>query len=472
MSTNAQSLTAEYLERIRQARVYDVAIRTPLEAAPRLSERLGSSAGYHAQGMALAARELGVRAVVVMPVITAAIKVDAVRALGAEVILHGVDYDAAYAHARELAVSNGLSFIHPFDDADVIAGQGTIGMEIFEQYPDPIHAIFVPIGGGGLISGIALYAKALRPEIRIIGVEPEDSASMHAAMAAGEPVTLEHVGIFADGVAVRRVGDESFRISQHLVDEIILVSTDETCAAIQDIFEDTRTLVEPAGALAVAGLKRYLQKNRVHDQTLVTLNCGANMNFNRLRHIAERAAIGEEREALMAVEIPERPGSFLEFCAAIGSRNVTEFNYRYGDPAAARVFVGLELSQGKAERAEIVHSLEAAGLRVVDMSDNEMAKLHVRHMVGGQAPAISDERLYRFEFPERPGALLNFLQAIGTQWNISLFHYRNHGSDFGRVLAGIQVPERDLPSFERHLKELGYAYADETGNPAYRMFLA
>jgi threonine dehydratase len=398
--------------------------------------------------------------------------VDAVRALGAEVILHGVDYDAAYAHARELAVSNGLSFIHPFDDADVIAGQGTIGMEIFEQYPDPIHAIFVPIGGGGLISGIALYAKALRPEIRIIGVEPEDSASMHAAMAAGEPVTLEHVGIFADGVAVRRVGDESFRISQHLVDEIILVSTDETCAAIQDIFEDTRTLVEPAGALAVAGLKRYLQKNRVHDQTLVTLNCGANMNFNRLRHIAERAAIGEEREALMAVEIPERPGSFLEFCAAIGSRNVTEFNYRYGDPAAARVFVGLELSQGKAERAEIVHSLEAAGLRVVDMSDNEMAKLHVRHMVGGQAPAISDERLYRFEFPERPGALLNFLQAIGTQWNISLFHYRNHGSDFGRVLAGIQVPERDLPSFERHLKELGYAYADETGNPAYRMFLA
>jgi threonine dehydratase len=511
MSTNAQSLTAEYLERIRQARVYDVAIRTPLEAAPRLSERLGnqilykredlqpvfsfkirgaynklahlskperqqgvicSSAGNHAQGMALAARELGVRAVVVMPVITAAIKVDAVRALGAEVILHGVDYDAAYAHARELAVSNGLSFIHPFDDADVIAGQGTIGMEIFEQYPDPIHAIFVPIGGGGLISGIALYAKALRPEIRIIGVEPEDSASMHAAMAAGEPVTLEHVGIFADGVAVRRVGDESFRISQHLVDEIILVSTDETCAAIQDIFEDTRTLVEPAGALAVAGLKRYLQKNRVHDQTLVTLNCGANMNFNRLRHIAERAAIGEEREALMAVEIPERPGSFLEFCAAIGSRNVTEFNYRYGDPAAARVFVGLELSQGKAERAEIVHSLEAAGLRVVDMSDNEMAKLHVRHMVGGQAPAISDERLYRFEFPERPGALLNFLQAIGTQWNISLFHYRNHGSDFGRVLAGIQVPERDLPSFERHLKELGYAYADETGNPAYRMFLA
>jgi threonine dehydratase len=511
MSTNAQSLTAEYLERIRQARVYDVAIRTPLEAAPRLSERLGnqilfkredlqpvfsfkirgaynklahlskperqqgvicSSAGNHAQGLALAARELGVRAVVVMPVITAAIKVDAVRALGAEVILHGVDYDAAYAHARELAVSNGLSFIHPFDDADVIAGQGTIGMEIFEQYPDPIHAIFVPIGGGGLISGIALYAKALRPEIRIIGVEPEDSASMHAAMAAGEPVTLEHVGIFADGVAVRRVGDESFRISQHLVDEIILVSTDETCAAIQDIFEDTRTLVEPAGALAVAGLKRYLQKNRVHDQTLVTLNCGANMNFNRLRHIAERAAIGEEREALMAVEIPERPGSFLEFCAAIGSRNVTEFNYRYGDPAAARVFVGLELSQGKAERAEIVHSLEAAGLRVVDMSDNEMAKLHVRHMVGGQAPAISDERLYRFEFPERPGALLNFLQAIGTQWNISLFHYRNHGSDFGRVLAGIQVPERDLPSFERHLKELGYAYADETGNPAYRMFLA
>ncbi|MGI9330765.1 MAG: threonine ammonia-lyase, biosynthetic [Gammaproteobacteria bacterium] len=511
MSTTAQSLTEEYLERIRQAAVYDVAIQTPLELAPRLSARLGnqvlfkredlqpvfsfkirgaynklarlserereqgvicSSAGNHAQGMALAARELGVRAVVVMPEIAAAIKIDAVRALGAEVILHGADYDAAYAHASELAVSSSFTFIHPFDDADVIAGQGTIGMEIFQQHPEAIHAIFVPIGGGGLISGIALYAKALCPETLVIGVEPEDSASMHAAMAAGEPVTLEQIGIFADAVAVRRVGDESFRICRQLVDEIILVSTDETCAAIQDIFEDTRTLVEPAGALAVAGLKRYLQKEPVHDQTFVALNCGANMNFDRLRHIAERAAIGEQREALMAVEIPERPGSFLEFCTAIGARNVTEFNYRYGDRAAARVFVGLELSKGKAERVEIAQSLEDAGLQVVDMSDNEMAKLHVRHMVGGQAKTISDERLYRFEFPERPGALLKFLQAIGAKWNISLFHYRNHGSDYGRVLAGIQVPEKSLPSFERHLKELGYAYADETGNPAYRIFLA
>jgi len=511
MPSDTQVLTTQYLELIQRARVYDVAIQTPLEGAPRLSRRLEnkvlfkredlqpvfsfkirgaynklvrlseaerkqgvicSSDGNHAQGMALAARELGIRAVVVMPVITAAIKVDAVRELGAEVIMHGADYDAAYAHAREVAAREGLGFIHPFDDPDVIAGQGTIGMEICQQYSDPLHAIFVPIGGGGLISGIALYIKAQRPDIRIIGVEPEDSASMHAAMVAGEPVTLEHVGTFADGVAVRRVGDECFRISQQLVDEIVLVSTDETCAAIQDIFEDTRTLVEPAGALAVAGLKRYLQANPMQGQTFVTLNCGANMNFNRLRHIAERAAIGEQREALMAVEIPERPGSFLEFCAAIGARNVTEFNYRYGDPAAARVFVGLELSQGKAERAQIISSLEAAGLRVEDMSDNEMAKLHVRHMVGGQAPAINDERLLRFEFPERPGALLKFLQAIGARWNISLFHYRNHGSDYGRVLAGIQVPEGDLPEFSRHLNELGYAYADETSNPAYRIFLA
>ncbi len=507
----ASQTTADYLDRILKARVYEVAIETPLEAAPRLSARLDnrvlfkredlqpvfsfklrgaynklvqlsdaerqrgvicSSAGNHAQGVALAARELHMRAVVVMPVSTPTIKVDAVRTIGAEIELHGQTYDDAYAYALEISERDDLIFIHPFDDPEVIAGQGTIGMEIHHQHPSHIDAIFVPIGGGGLISGIAAYTKALFPDVRIIGVEPEDSASMHAALAAGHPVTLDHVGIFADGVAVRRVGDETFRICRETVDEIVLVNTDETCAAIQDIFEDTRTIVEPAGALAVAGAKRYVAEHGVRGQTLVTVNCGANMNFDRLRHVAERAAIGEQREALMAVEIPERPGSFLAFCAVIGERNVTEFNYRYAGPTAARVFVGLELRHGAGERAEIVRAFEAAGHRVIDMSDDEMAKLHVRHMVGGQAPGITDERLYRFEFPERPGALLKFLKAVGTRWNISLFHYRNHGSDYGRVLAGIQVPDADRADFEQHLEDLGYPYADESGNPAYRMFLA
>lgn len=507
----ASPITAAYLDRILKARVYEVAIETPLEAAPRLSARLDnrvlfkredlqpvfsfklrgaynklvqlsdaerqrgvicSSAGNHAQGVALAARELRMRAVVVMPVTTPTIKVDAVRTIGAEIDLHGQSYDDAYAHAQAVAKRDNLVFIHPFDDPEVIAGQGTIGMEIHRQHRSHIDAIFVPIGGGGLISGIAAYTKALFPKIRIVGVEPEDSASMHAALAAGAPVTLDHVGIFADGVAVRRVGDETFRVCRETVDEIVLVNTDETCAAIQDIFEDTRTIVEPAGALAVAGAKRYVAEHGVRGQTLVTVNCGANMNFDRLRHVAERAAIGEQREALMAVEIPERPGSFLAFCAVIGERNVTEFNYRYAGPTAARVFVGLELSHGAAERGEIVKAFEAAGHRVIDMSDDEMAKLHVRHMVGGQAPGITDERLYRFEFPERPGALLKFLKAVGTRWNISLFHYRNHGSDYGRVLAGIQVPDAERADFEQHLQDLGYPYADESENPAYRMFLA
>ena len=510
-TATAASVTSGYLERILRARVYDVAIETPLEAAPRLSSRFDnrvlfkredlqpvfsfkirgaynkiahlpvaerergvicSSAGNHAQGVALAARQLGTRAVVVMPMATPRIKVEAVRAFGGEVVLHGHDYDAAYDHAREWARKEGLVFVHPFDDPEVIAGQGTIGMEIHRQHPSPIDAIFVPIGGGGLISGIGLYTKMVFPKTRIIGVEPEESASMDAALKAGQPVTLGRVGVFADGVAVRRVGDETFRICQQVVDEIVQVTTDETCAAIQDIFEDTRTIVEPAGGLAVAGMKRYIQANDLRGQTLVTVNCGANMNFDRLRHVAERAAFGEQREALMAVEIPERPGSFLAFCALIGTRNVTEFNYRYSDSKVARVFVGLELNHGAAERQDIVKALTESGHRVVDMSDNEMAKLHVRHMVGGQAPAIQNERLYRFEFPERPGALLRFLQAIGARWNISLFHYRNHGSDYGRVLAGIQVPQSDQSDFEDHLRELDYPYADESQNPAYRMFLA
>jgi threonine dehydratase len=511
MSSAPSALTAEYLERILKARVYEVAVETPLEAAPRLSQRLEnrvlfkredlqpsfsfklrgaynklvnldeaerqrgvvcSSAGNHAQGVALAARELAVRAVVVMPVMTPSIKVDAVRALGAEIELHGQDYDEAYAHALARAERDGLCFIHPFDDPEVIAGQGTIGMEIHRQHRSHIDAIFVPIGGGGLISGIALYTKALYPEVRMIGVEPEDAAGMHDSLQQGAPITLDNVGIFADGVAVRRVGDETFRICRETVDEIVLVTTDETCAAIQDIFEDTRTIVEPAGALAVAGAKRYVEEHGVRGQTLVTVNCGANMNFDRLRHVTERAAIGERREALFAVEMAEQPGSFLAFCSVIGDRNVTEFNYRYADPGIARVFVGVQLTRGMPERTEIVGAFTAAGHQVIDLSDDEMAKLHVRHMVGGRAPDIADERLYRFEFPERPGALLKFLQAVGSRWNISLFHYRNHGSDYGRVLAGIQVPDAELAEFERHLQDLGYPCADESGNPAYRMFLA
>ncbi|MCC7329809.1 MAG: threonine ammonia-lyase, biosynthetic [Gammaproteobacteria bacterium] len=502
--------TDDYLKEILRARVYDVAVETPLEEAPRLSARLDqrvllkredlqpvfsfklrgahnklarlsaaerargvicSSAGNHAQGMALSAQRFGVRAVVVMPALTAEIKVRAVRALGAEVILHGNTYDDAYAHALALAEREGLGFVHPFDDPAVIAGQGTVAMEILRQCRDPVDAIFVPVGGGGLASGIALYVKALHPQVRVIGVEAEESPSMQQALAAGGPVTLGHVGIFADGVAVRRVGDETFRICRELLDGLVLVSTDEICAAIQDIFEDTRSIMEPAGALAVAGLKRHVAAGHRSAGALVAINSGANLNFDRLRHITERAAFGEQREALFAVEIPEVPGSFLAFCRAIGSRSVTEFNYRYGDGARARIFVGLELRGGAAERAQIAGRLEAAGYGVLDMSGDEMATLHIRHMVGGQA-AIADERLCRFEFPERPGALLDFLEAIGTRWNISLFHYRNHGSDFGRVLAGVQVPEAGLADFHRHLAELGYPWWDESANPAYRMFLA
>ena len=505
------AMSTDYLYRILKARVYDVAIETPLEPAPGLSKRLEnnvlfkredlqsvfsfklrgaynklvqvpksdldrgvicSSAGNHAQGVALAARELGARAVIVMPVSTPTIKVDAVRSLGGEVILHGGTYDDAYEKAVALADSENLLFIHPFDDPEVIAGQGTIGMEIHRQHPGPIDAIFVPVGGGGLISGIALYIKALRPDTKMIGVEPEDAASMRAALQAGKPVTLDHVGIFADGVAVRRVGDETFRICKEHLDDIIVVDNDEVCAAIQDIFEDTRTIVEPAGALAVAGLKRYIADNQCVDKTFVSVNCGANVNFDRLRHIAERAALGEQREALFAVEIPERPGSFVAFCEAIGERNLTEFNYRYHDAKTARIFVGVELSRGRDERQEIVDSLTEAGYPVIDISDNEIAKLHIRHMVGGSTSGIPDELLYRFEFPERPGALLAFLTGIGGRWNISLFHYRNHGSDYGRVLAGVQVPDADRDAFDQHLRDLDYPYWDESNNPAYRMFLA
>jgi threonine dehydratase len=501
----------DYLERILKARVYDVAIESPLEAATRLSARLGnrvllkredlqpvfsfklrgaynklaqlsrealargvicSSAGNHAQGVALAARAFGARAVIVMPATTPSIKVEAVRALGGDMVLHGDAYDEAYDRAVTLSREQGMTFVHPFDDPAVIAGQGTVAIEILRQHRNGIHAIFVPVGGGGLASGIALYTKALYPDIRIIGVEAEESPSMHAAFSAGSPVSLNHVGIFADGVAVRRVGDETFRICRELLDDLILVSTDEICAAIQDIFEDTRSIMEPAGALAVAGLKRHVATTGLRDATVVAINSGANVNFDRLRHIAERAAVGEEREALFAVEIPERVGSFLAFCQTIGRRSVTEFNYRFSDNSRARIFVGVELRQGAAERAQIIGELQAAGYPVNDMSGDEMAKVHIRHMVGGLAPGIRHERLYRFEFPERPGALLEFLKAIGSGWNISLFHYRNHGSDHGRVLAGVQVPDKELADFHQHLAALGYPWWDESANPAYRMFLA
>ena len=503
-------MASPYIERILKARVYDVAIESPLDEAPRLSRRLGnrvllkredlqpvfsfklrgaynriahlsdavakrgvicSSAGNHAQGVALAARRRGVPATVVMPQTAPNIKVQAVMDLGAEVVLHGDDYDSAFDRALALARERNLVFIHPFDDPDVIAGQGTIGVEILRQTGGNLDAIFVPIGGGGLISGISVYVKYLYPNVRIIGVEPEDAAGMYESIRAGRRVTLDRVGIFADGVAVKRVGEETLALCREHVDEILLLSTDEICAAIQDVFEDTRSIVEPAGALAVAGIKKYVARERWRDKRIVAINSGANMNFDRLRHVAERADVGGAREALLAVVIPEEPGSFLHFCEVLGQRSVTEFNYRYETHQAAQIFVGFGLSQGHGERDAVVKSLRDAGYTVTDMTDNEMAKLHVRYMVGGHARGIQNEVLYRFEFPERPGALLRFLQAVGSRWNVSLFHYRNHGSDYGRVLAGIQVSPPERADFLQHLHELHFAYVDETNNPAYRMFL-
>lgn len=498
-----------YIERILKARVYDVAIETPLTLAPRLSARVGNqvflkredlqpvfsfklrgaynklasldpetrargviaaSAGNHAQGVALAAQRLGVAATIVMPRTTPAIKVQSVRALGGKTVLHGDSYDEAYAHAMELVKERGLTFLHPFDDPMVIAGQGTVGMEILRQHPEPPHAIFVPVGGGGLIAGIAAYVKWLMPEVRIVGVEPEEAPTLHSALAAGHRVTLPQVGLFADGVAVRIVGEETFRIARARVDEVILVGTDEICAAIKDIFEDTRGIAEPAGALAVAGLKRYAETRGVRGQHLVAVESGANVNFDRLRHIAERAEVGERREALLAVEIPERPGSFLAFCKVLGKRQITEFNYRYADPERAQVFVGVELGRGEEERAELIARLTDKGLPVIDMTDNETAKLHIRYMVGGHAPGIGDETLVRVEFPERPGALLDFLSGLGRRWNITLFHYRNHGAAYGRVLLGAAVPPAEHAELRTSLDALGYPYWEEGANPAYRIF--
>jgi threonine dehydratase len=498
----------DYLERILLARVYDVAIESPLEEAPNLSRRLGNtlllkredmqpvfsfklrgaynkmvgltraqlkrgvvaaSAGNHAQGVALSAQVLGCEATIVMPATTPAIKVDAVAKRGATVVLHGDSYDDAYKQAREIARAEKKTFVHPYDDPDVIAGQGTIGMELLRQSRAPIDAVFVPVGGGGLIAGIAAYIKRLRPEIRIIGVEPEEADAMARSLCKKERITLPQVGIFADGVAVKQVGEETFRLCQQYVDEVIRVDNDAICAAIKDVFEDTRSILEPAGALGVAGAKVWAAREKARNRNLVAIASGANMNFDRLRFVAERAELGEKREAVLAVTIPEKPGSFKAFCTLIGGRVITEFNYRFSDPAVAHVFVGLQV-HNRAEVDKLLVSLEKHQLPVLDLSDNEMAKLHIRHLVGGRAQA-ENEVLYRFEFPERPGALMKFLNSMSHAWNISLFHYRNHGADYGRVLVGIQVPPRQKAAFQKFLDGLGYRYWNESRNPAYGLFL-
>jgi threonine dehydratase len=403
-------------------------------------------------------------------VTTPRIKLEAVAARGAEVVLRGDSFSEAREHARKLERRLRLAFVHPFDDPDVIAGQGTVGMEILRQSTRPIHAIFVAIGGGGLISGVASYVKRLQPGIKVIGVQPVDSDAMKRSIAAGRRIVLPHVGLFADGVAVKQVGRETFRIVRALVDGILLVDTDETCAAIKDVFEDTRSILEPSGALAIAGAKAYVERTRVRDKLLVAIACGANANFDRLRFIAERAEVGEHREAILAVSIPERPGSFRKFCATLGARNITEFNYRMADPVEAHVFVGVEV-RSREESAKIARTLRRHGLKTLDLSDNEMAKLHVRHLVGGHSELAANELLYRFEFPERPGALMKFLSSMRSDWNISLFHYRNQGADYARVLVGMQVPPRAMPEFRAFLASLGYPYVDESRNAAYRLFL-
>lgn len=503
------SFHQQYIKRILSARVYDVSKETRLHAAPLLSERfnnqillkredeqpifsfkcrgafnriyqltqeqsvkgvIAASAGNHAQGVALAARHLGLSACIVMPGTTPSIKVDAVRALGAEAVLFGDDFSAALEHAVELGEQKQFSFIHPFDAADTIAGQGTVGVEICQQHPGELDAVFIPIGGGGLAAGVSAYLKYIRPEVRIIGVEPVDAACMHAAFKAGKCTDLEQVGLFADGVAVRRAGEETFKVCKEFVDEIVLVTVDEMSSAIKDIFNDTRTLTEPAGALAVAGMKRYIQDNKVSGNTFIGINSGANLNFDRLRHVAERAEIGESREALLAVSLPEKPGSFKGFCEALGKRSVTEFNYRYSGPDSACVFAGVELTGGESERSSLITSLEQAGYSVLDMTHNDTAKLHVRHMIGGHA-SLPGEHVYRFRFPERPGALYDFLSQVGEHWNISLFHYRNHGAAYGRVLVGLQILDSSNQDLQEFVSELDFISEDESGNEAIELFL-
>ena len=499
----------DYLERVLKARVYDVAIESPLDLAPALSRRLGNrlllkredlqpvfsfklrgaynkmahlapaklargvitaSAGNHAQGVALAAQKLGCRAVIVMPVTTPKIKIDAVLARGAEAVLRGDTYSEALAHAKKMQRRLGLTFVHPYDDPEVIAGQGTIGMEILRQHGKPIHAVFVAIGGGGLAAGVAAYIKAVRPEIKVIGVETFDADAMKQSIAAGKRVRLDNVGLFADGTAVKFVGEETFRVCREYLDDIILVDTDAICAAIKDVFEDTRSILEPSGALAIAGAKEYAKQHKLKDKSLVAVASGANTNFDRLRFVAERAEVGEQREAVLAVTLPEKPGAYKRFVSLIGSRNITEFNYRFHEAREAHVFVGVQVAN-RAESTKLVESLKKHGYATLDLTDDEMGKLHVRHMVGGHAPQVENELLYRFEFPERPGALMNFLNRMSSGWNISLFHYRNHGADYGRVLVGMQVPPAEMGEFQTFLQELGYHHWDETANPAYKLFL-
>ena len=498
-----------YVKRILNANIYDLAEETPIDEAPQLSARLDNrvlikredlqpvfsfklrgaynrmlkltdeekrrgvvavSAGNHAQGVALAASKMGVRAKIVMPRTTPAIKINAVEALGGEVILHGDGYDAAASHAAELVEKSGMVLIHPFDDPEVIAGQGTVAMEVLRQISGPVDAIFVCVGGGGLCAGIAAFVKYVRPEIKIIAVEPDDAACLKAAMEKNRRVRLKQVGLFADGAAVAQIGKETFRVLRQTVDDVITVTTDEICAAIKDIFDDTRSIAEPAGALSVAGLKKYVKAEGWQGRTLVAIESGANMNFDRLRYISERTEIGERREAVLAVTIPERPGSFKTFCKLVKGRMVTEFNYRYGDPEQAHIFVGVRVASDE-DREALVASLRKHRYPVDDMTDNEMAKLHIRHMVGGRAPLLEEERVFLFEFPERPGALGNFLNRLAGTWNISMFHYRNHGAAYGRVLVGLQIPAGDQRGVAAFLKDLGYDYREETENPAYRFFL-
>ena len=432
---------------------------------------IAASAGNHAQGVALGAKHLGTSALIVMPVTTPELKVKAVEDRGGIAVLHGNTYDDAYAHACELAAEKGMTLIHPFDDPEVIAGQGTIGMEILRQHQQPIHAIFVAIGGGGLISGIAAYVKRLRPDIRIIGVEPVDADAMNQSLQTGQRIKLDRVGLFADGVAVKQVGAEPFRLCQQYVDEIILVNTDDTCAAIKDVFEDTRSILEPAGALAIAGAKAYVEREHISDQTLVAVACGANMNFDRLRFVAERAEMGERREAIFAVNIPEGAGSLRQFCKCLGKRNLTEFNYRIADQAEAHIFVGLQVKD-RQDANQMAATFESHGFKTLDLTDDELTKMHLRHMVGGRSPLAHDEVLYRFEFPENPGALMRFLNCMSPHWNISLFHYRNHGADYGRIVIGIQVPPAEIAQWQAFLETVGYRYWNESDNPAYRLFLA
>ncbi|GAC1034996.1 threonine ammonia-lyase, biosynthetic [Pseudomonas sp. No.21] len=504
------ALLKGYVQKILRAPVYDVAIETPLQPAPRLAQRLGNavllkredlqpvfsfkirgaynrvsqlsaeqrargviaaSAGNHAQGLALAARHLGIEATIVMPRTTPELKVQGVLARGGRAVLHGDAFPEALAHALQLAEARGLTFVPPYDDPDVIAGQGTVAMEILRQHPGRLDAIFVPVGGGSLIAGIAAYVKYLRPEVRVIGVEPDDSNCLQAAMAAGERVVLEQVGLFADGVAVAQIGAHNFEVCRQYVDEVLTVSADEICAAIKDIYDDTRSITEPAGALAVAGIKKYVARERCEGRTLVAIDSGANVNFDRLRHVAERAELGEQREAIIAVTIPERPGSFRAFCEALGRRQITEFNYRYHGDAEAHIFVGVQTHPENDPRGALVQGLRDQGFPVLDLTDNELAKLHIRHMVGGRADGALHERLLRFEFPERPGALLNFLDKLGGRWNISLFHYRNHGAADGRVVAGLQVPDHELHLLPGALDAIGYPWWDESDNPAYRLFV-